>query len=1304
MAERDSSCLASIVYYFTEKYYRQTILTTAEHLKMYNADPVLLFFKAHGILMEGRVQEAIRELEQLRDKPDVSLCSIMALIYAHRQSETVDRDAVEELDSQLKLSRKTAGDKALYYAAMFLWLMGRSDKAKDYIDRMLKMSSSSKEGLILKGWIELSSEVDQNRNKAIRYFESGLQDSKSVFGLMGKVKYFMKKQNFSGALEEVNQIISFQPDFLPALTSKMNLFLAQQDWEQTLDAASRCLKQDGRNLKALQIMVIHAIVKDGDLIKAQEHLQALLGALESTEPCAPGLHVSFTKPISRLCGNHTEILQTLCQFVERAFAKAPADADIANEIGYLFVLQNKIKEAARWYSNGIKLDGSSVTALAGVIHCQLLQGQLEEADQQLEFLREIQQSIGLSVELAFIQAMLACKRGESQAVVSALLKEAAELHFSAIRGLPLGVEYYEKLNPTFLFEVVKTNLAVCQPRALGQPLSFGLMHSAMILDPVVRTAPGILPGAYLMAKVKYLSGDFTSAQVSVTRCLELDPTVADVHLLQAQICLSVEDFKKCLQSLETGVSHNFQVRELPQYHLIKARVLKKMGNIPEAIQTLKMVMSLPGLRREAKGRETSISNSDRVSAYLELAEALRLNGEQHEATKVMQDAIVNFTGTPEEILVTLANVDLALAKDDSDTALTVLRNITPDQQHYTEAKEKIAKIYLEKRKDKKLYIACYRELCEDVPGPHSSVLLGDAYMKIEEPEKAIDVYQAALKKSSRDATLARKIGQAFVKTHQYNQAVSYYEAALKISGQDFLRNDLAELLLKMRQYEKATKILNQALDHEPGNDLLTMMNDVKYLLLLAKIDKRCGSPSMETLEKAYNIQMRVMRRLPLEQPEAFQEQKTVAASICHQIGQLWRSQRDFDRAKKSYKEALSFCDGDQKVILELAHLRLEQGNMESCYQQCQVLLKNQDSNEEAAMLMADLLFRRKEYDGAVSQFTKLMEQTPDNYFVLAKFINLLRRTGKLDDAPAHFERCEKHSPRATMEPGYNFCKGLYCWHMGQVNEALMHFNKARRDTDWSEGAVHHMIEICLNPDSDTVGGEVFEAVQEEWRRESEPLGVSTAQNLLKEYHPRTREGEEKALLLYNRCLMATKEPKQVERALSAFTEMASSLENNVPYLLAMAQAFMILKQAPRARNQLKRLSKTDWSESNAEDLEKSWILLADVYIKSGKYDIAVELLKRCLLYNKSCSKAFEYLGFMMENEQSYKDAIGYYEQAWKYTNRVNPAMGFRLAFNYLKYKKYTEAIDVCRKVLTEHPGYPLIQREILERAWLALRP
>lgn len=77
----------------------------------------------------------------------------------------------------------------------------------------------------------------------------------------------------------------------------------------------------------------------------------------------------------------------------------------------------------------------------------------------------------------------------------------------------------------------------------------------------------------------------------------------------------------------------FQVREYPLYHLIKAQSQKKMGEIAEAIKTLHMAMSLPGMRRigsssKTKYRKTEVDASHRLSVFLELAEVHRLNGEQ----------------------------------------------------------------------------------------------------------------------------------------------------------------------------------------------------------------------------------------------------------------------------------------------------------------------------------------------------------------------------------------------------------------------------------------------------------------------------------------------------------------------------------------------------------------------------------------------------------------------------------------------------------------------------------------------------
>ncbi len=82
-----------------------------------------------------------------------------------------------------------------------------------------------------------------------------------------------------------------------------------------------------------------------------------------------------------------------------------------------------------------------------------------------------------------------------------------------------------------------------------------------------------------------------------------------------------------------------------------------------------------------------------------------------------------------------------------------------------------------------------------------------------------------------------------------------------------------------------------------------------------------------------------------------------------------------------------------------------------------------------------------------------------------------------------------------------------------------------------------------------------------------------------------------------------------------------------------------------------------WTHEDAEDFEGGWLLLADLYITAGKYDMASDPLNKCLEHNKSCCKAYEYLGFIFEKEQSYKDAASHYETAWKYNNENNPVIG-----------------------------------------------
>ncbi|KAF5921771.1 hypothetical protein HPG69_012942 [Diceros bicornis minor] len=1252
-------------------------------LEKFSNDPVLQFFKAYGVLREERLQDAINNLESIRNHPDVSLCSIMALIYAHKRCETIDREAIQELDSSLKEIRKTASGTALYYGGLFLWLMGHHDKAKEYIDRMLKVSNSSREGYVLRGWVDLTSDKPHTVKKSIKYLEQGIQATKDVLGLMGKATYFMMQQNYSGALELVNQITVASGSFLPALVLKMRLFLAQQDWEQTVEIGHRILEKDESNIDACQMLAVHELAREGNMGTATDYVRNLITALETREPQNPSLHLKKILVISRLCGRHQVILQLVCSFIERIFMATPSYTHVATELGYLFILQDQVKEASLWYSEAMKRDESRI------IWCQILDGHLEEAEHQLEFLEEVQQSLGKSEVLVFLQALLASKKHKGEQEATALLKEAAELHFSSMQGLPLSSEYFEKLDPLFLICIAKEYLFFCpkqgkphnqtpvflQPRSPGQIVSPLLKQVTVILNPVVKAAPALIDPLYVMAQVKYLSGELENAQSTLQRCLELDPTSVDAHLLMSQIYLAQGNFAMCSHCLELGVSHNFQVRDHPLYHFIKARALNKSGDYPEAIKALKMIIKLPTVKMEEgkKFRGPSVRPSERVSILLELVDALRMNGELHEATKVMQDAINEFSGTPEEIHITIANVDLALSKGNVDMALSMLRNITPKQPCYTEAKEKMASIYLQTRKDISLYIGCYRELCEHLPGPHTSLLLGDAFMNIQEPEKALEVYDEAYRKNPHDASLVSRIGQAYVKTHQYTKAINYYEAAQKISGQDFLCCDLAELHLKLKKFNKAEKVLKQALEHDFVKDIPSMMDDVKCLLLLAKVYKSHKKEDvLATLNKS-----RILKRVPLEQPEMIPSQKQLAASICVQFGEHYLAEKEYAKAVRSYKDALSYSPIDNKVVLELAQLYLLQGHLDLCEQHCAILLQTEKSHETASVMMADLMFRKQKYEAAINLYHQVLEKAPDNFLILNKLIDLLRRSGKLEDAPAFFELAKKMSSRVPLEPGFNYCRGIYSWHIGQPNEALKFLNKARKDSIWGQSATYYMVQICLNPDSEIVGGEAFENLVAESnspdRRESDQHGVRTAEKLLREFYPHSAWGQTQLRLLKSLCLLATREKANVEAALGTFIEMAQAEKDSVPALLAMAQAYALLKQVPKARTQLKRLAKAPWALAEAEDLEKSWLLLADIYCQGGKFDLASELLRRCVQYNKargalpgsdrlflqSCCKAYEYMGFIMEKEQSYKDAATNYELAWKYSHHASPAIGWQ---------------------------------------------
>lgn len=591
------------------------------------------------------------------------------------------------------------------------------------------------------------------------------------------------------------------------------------------------------------------------------------------------------------------------------------------------------------------------------------------------------------------------------------------------------------------------------------------------------------------------------------------------------------------------------------------------------------------------------------------------------------------------------------------------------------------------------------------------VSMAEAYLRIQMLDQAVESFRAAGALSPTDPTIAGRIGKVLISKHDYLKAVDYYESALKLSPTNLvLRKDLAELYAKLRHFDQALRVVQQAPSTE-SDEIRDLLQIVELQLILPAIHKGMGNEEMsiQALLKAYSIQKLILDRQKNEQPDVLAKQKTAIADTCFRIASIYAEKGfavEHENVLKYCTLALRSDETHEESILFLARAHQQTGDLDQCQVRCATLLRLNPAHEEAAIMLADIMLQKEDNESAIFQFQQLLESKPDNLAALSRFIVMLRRAGKLNSAARYLKLAERAGVRVAHSPGLHFCKGLHARFKNNVFEAIEEFNLARRDPEWGERALINMIEIYLNPDnenfwdtSDAGSGSDAPANSKE-----QTENIRIANTLLDEL-PVKQERNVRVKVLEAYAVLAVRSKAMLDKAIQLFMELLEAVDKDfVPALLGLATAYMLTKQQPKARNQLKRIAKMPYDQALADDFERSYLMLADIYISRSKYDLAQELCKKALTHNKSSGKAWELLGLIMEKEQSYIDAAECYQEAWTCEGEASATIGFKLAFNYLKAKKFVSTVDVCNKVLDQYPDYPKIRKEILEKAYLGFRP
>jgi len=542
-----------------------------------------------------------------------------------------------------------------------------------------------------------------------------------------------------------------------------------------------------------------------------------------------------------------------------------------------------------------------------------------------------------------------------------------------------------------------------------------------------------------------------------------------------------------------------------------------------------------------------------------------------------------------------------------------------------------------------------------------------------------------------------------------------------------LRQDLAKLYVRLQRWEDAIRELDEALNAAPDDSFKSIKYKVDTFIELAKVHReyadsrsslngtihgpvpRCS----DCLRQARDHLCELLATVRLEDDDRIRQLRQESAELNFMLGEYYETrERSYENAIHHYSETLRNDDTHEKSILALARIHLQKNELDNCEKQLMTLLRVDPNNEEASMLMAELMMMlaaqggrsdggAQEYKDATFYYQSLLDRKPCNYNALAKLIFLLRRAGRLRDAPRYIAAAEKACSRSPdQEAGLRFCRGTYYRWINKPQDALMEFLQAKRDPDYRSESLTHMIEIYLNPDP-TAGLEALDST-------AEPAMdmLREVDNLIKELMCVAKHDNLRLRVYQCQSLMFTKQKNNVDRAMTQLGELYNDAKDYIPALLAMSQASIIQKQTTKARNQLKRIAemaKKSYNPEYMDDFETAWLLLAEIYIQNNKYDLASSLCHLAKDHNRSCGKAWEQLGRIYEKEQAYKDAASHYEKAWEFCNESSPSVGYRLAFNYLKAKRYVVAINICQQVLKISSNYPRIRKDVLEKARGLLR-
>ena len=599
------------------------------------------------------------------------------------------------------------------------------------------------------------------------------------------------------------------------------------------------------------------------------------------------------------------------------------------------------------------------------------------------------------------------------------------------------------------------------------------------------------------------------------------------------------------------------------------------------------------------------------------------------------------------------------------------------------------------------------------------------------PDRAAAYFHAALADADED------MATTYGRQEFHSRAIEEYKSALRADpNSPLLAISLAEAQLSAGHKAEGIRAAKELLNRDPNNlEAHKLLGRIYLRELGAGSDQSSSSqpgsgsqtPGTQVLDQAIAEFTKIVALEP----------KSVEDRLL--LGQLYTVKHDAAKAEEQFKAAQAVEPASEDVILNLARLYAESGNIKrtaelleavpvddrttkeeftlgAAYEQLKNLkeaiaayqraVDMEPEDLDAQRSLAQALLADNKLDEALKQFKDLSSKDPDDTIALDKISEIQRRQGKYEDALATIRKAAVKEPE-NLDVGYN--QGLLLDLLGRYDEAIAIYKKMVDLTSHANGAYTQEEKNTRSIFLERLGSVYHE-------QNKTPEAIAIYQKMIDLGGEFAKVGYRGQVDVYRDAKMFDDATAVGRKAIAAYPNdpelklvLASELAETgkLDEGLAMANSLLTGKSGDRevylqiSQIQLRlkhwkeaedALAKAEPFATKEEDKANLYFQKASLAESEKHYDQAEQLFHKVLEIDPNSAITLNNLGYMLLDKTTasrYPDALKYIRKAVE-LEPTNGAYLDSLGWAYFKLGNYESSEDNLRKAIERSSTDPTV--------------